>query len=107
ALALVATPISWAYYLVLAILPLARLVQRLAARRFPMWPSLFAAVSVLVLMPLDGPLVDVAHVLSARLGTPDGQLATLPTLLTLVPGLGIAGVGVLLAWVERCDVPCQ
>jgi hypothetical protein len=90
--ALLINPISWAYYFVLMLLPIAAIVRVLAVRGWPKWPTVIALGSLVLLIPIDGQLVDVARALS-----PGSGLAPLSTLVTLAPGLGVVGICVLLA----------
>ena len=92
AVALLINPISWGYYFVLMLLPIAALAAALLHSRWPAGHVIVALGCIGLLIPIEGQLVDLARQLS-----PDRALAPLPTLITLAPSLGVAGIGVLLA----------
>jgi hypothetical protein len=89
--ALVINPISWAYYLVLMLLPIAMLIRALVQQRSPV-ASAVAIGCGMLLIPLDGQLVALAQA-----ATSGGSLEPVPTLITLAPTLGVLGMCALLA----------
>ena len=96
AVALLVNPISWTYYLVLAVLPAGLVARSLLQRLRPAY-VLIAVASVALLLPGEDELIDFAHRLSAWSGATDGNLALLPSLITLAPSLGVAVLAVLVA----------
>jgi hypothetical protein len=90
---------------VLALLPAGLVVRALLERRLAFGWAPVALVSFALLLPLEDELIALARHLSAGTGAAASGLAPLPTLITLVPSLGVLGLAVLAATaVDRCEV---
>lgn len=103
AIALIVTPISWAYYLGVALLPVAAVARALSARGWPVVETLAASMSVALLIVVQGQLIQLARGIG---GGPSGDMTTLGSVVTLAPGVGVAGLAAVLAlcdWRLRCS----
>jgi len=99
--ALIGNPICWAYYLGLAVLPAARVARTLPLFGRRVAPWLVAGLCVGLLIPVQDDVIQLARQVSAWSGAPAGGLTPVGSLVTLGPGVGVAGLAALVAYCDR------